>query len=218
MVDVELLRNGPVYLMDRGFVDYALIAQWLADGVRFVLRMKANAVYEVVRTLSRPRRYGAGRIELDALVRLGTPQTQAHPVVRLIIARVKTRAGMVSLLVATSEANWSAERVLDAYKERGKIEQFHQFLKSTLGLAHLYSFSQAGIEFLLYTALLLAMILFLFANATHRDVLIILFEQLHQLRRAHGLGYTWQRNMNARKRSKAFRKWKRRRMKRRSNL
>ena len=51
------------------------------------------------------------------------------------------------LTVVTSEMDWSAERVLEAYKKRWHIERFHKFLEETLGLAHLYSFGQRGIEF-----------------------------------------------------------------------
>lgn len=218
MADVNLVPAGPVYLMDRGFLDYALIERWLGEGLRFVLRMRGNTVYEVLRPLSVPRRYGSGAIELDALVRLGSKLTPAHPVVRLIVARISTRAGIIPLLVTTSETDWSAERVLEAYRKRGAIEKFHQFLKSTVGLAHLYSFSQTGITFLLYTALLLAIVLFLSAPSATGDVLRTLMTQLATLRRRVGLGHAWQRNMNNRKRDKAFRKWKRRREEGRQNL
>lgn len=203
MDDVALIANGPVYLMDRGFVNYRLIRQWLCDNVRFVLRLRDNTVHEVLATLSRPRPYGSGRIERDVIVRLGSSTTEVQPIVRLIVARLRTRAGTQPLLLTTSENDWTAEQVLDAYKQRTKIEEFHQFLKQTVGLAHLYSFSQTGVTFLLYTALLLAMILFLSTDRHGRDVLTAIRAQLETLRLHCGLGHPWRRNMNARKRDKA---------------
>lgn len=199
MKEVALLAGGPIYLMDRGFGDYGLIGRWLVEHVRFILRLRDNTRFEILKTLSSARRYGTGRIDLDAMVRLGSERTEAHPVVRLIIAHIETRAGIEPLVVTTSEAGWSAERVLDAYNERQKIEQFHQFLKSTLGLAHLYNFSQTGLEFLLYTAVLLAMIIFLFGEKAGKDVLDSLHLNLSAWRESCLVGRRWRRNMNANK-------------------
>jgi hypothetical protein len=206
--DVELIANGPVYLMDRGFVDLGLIARWLSQAVRFILRMRVNSIYEVLATLSPPRPYGSGFIELDARVRLGFEKAQAHPVARLIRARIRTRRGLERLIVISGEMHWTAERILEAYKQRGRIEQFHRFVKDVVGLAHLYNFSQSGIMFLLHTALLVAMLLFLGSAAEPDDTLAALRQALKSIRRSLGLGNPWRRNTNAIKRDKAAKSFK----------
>jgi hypothetical protein len=198
MAGVELMAGGPVYLMDRGFYALGLIQTWLRQGVRFIMRARKNTVYEVMATLSRPRRYRAGWIELDAWVRLGCKPARAHPEARLIKAIV----GKQTILVVTGEMEWPAEQVLDAYKKRERIEQFHRFMKDTVGLAHLYSFSQSGIAFLLYTALLLAMLLALFEGWEGVETIVVLRGALKALRAALGLGSPWKRNTNAIKRKK----------------
>jgi hypothetical protein len=216
MADVELVPNGPLYLMDRGFVGYGLVERWLQDGVRFILRLRDNAAYEELKELSPPRPYGTGHIERDAIVRLGSDRTEAHPVVRLISAQIETRAGWESLVLITSQNEASAERVLDDYNQRQRIEQFHRFLKETLGLAHLYNFSQPGLTFLLYAAVLLALMLFRFANRSEGDVLETLRIELEVLRLSCCLGHRWRRNMNANKGDIAARervKQRRRRLK-----
>jgi len=58
MQEVALTPHGPVYLMDRGFFSLGLFAGWLRGGVRFIVRVRRDAVHQVERTLSQPRRYG----------------------------------------------------------------------------------------------------------------------------------------------------------------
>ena len=202
MKGVTLIAHGPVYLMDRGFYALGLIEQWLEERVRFIVRARKDASYDLLETLSRPRRYGAGRIELDARVRLGSATAKAHPVARLIRAVI----GKQILVLVTSQLKWSAERVLDAYKKRERIEQFHRFLKEVVGLAHLYSFSQSGMTFLLYTALLVAMLLLLGEPKAAGEVIGVLRRVLRAVRRALGLGNVWKRNTFLVKRAKTSRK------------
>ena len=68
--------------MDRGFASLKLIQRWLGDGVRFIVRLRSNASYHVIRTLSPARPYGRGRIERDALVRLGHRSARVRPTAR----------------------------------------------------------------------------------------------------------------------------------------
>ena len=42
------LPEESVVVMDRGYVDYELFAEWTAEKVWFVTRMKENAVYDVI--------------------------------------------------------------------------------------------------------------------------------------------------------------------------
>ena len=74
-----------------------------------------------------------------------------------------------------------------------------------LGLAHLYSFSQSGIMFLLHAALLLAMLLIMSEPRACGETIRILNETLRRLRVELGQGGVWRRNINAVKRTK---KWK----------
>lgn len=200
MRDVRLVARGPVYVMDRGFYALELLEQWLSQRVRFVLRVRERSLkYDVLQNLSTPRWIGSQYLMLDAIVRLGGAQAKAHPQVRLIIARL---ASGENLIVATDRLEWSAERVLHSYKQRWHIERFHRFLKDTLGLSHLYSFGQTGITFLLYTALLTALLLFLAADNPCGETITVLRHMLTAVRSALGLGTPWKRNSCVRSRNK----------------
>ena len=200
MRGVTLIPNGPIYLMDRGFYALEVIRKWIREKIRFIVRVKQmNLVYEVVRTVSKPRTIGNKRLQLDAIVRLGGAQAKAHPTVRLLVAVLPSGE---KLILATDRWNWSAERILEAYRKRWHIERFHRFLKDTVGLAHLYSFGQSGISFLLYTALLLALLLYFSAPNLSGDTITILRTMLRTVRKALGLGTPWKRNTFTPRRSK----------------
>lgn len=192
MRGIELIARGPLYLMDRGFYALELIDQWLNDQVRFIVRVRRRSlVYEVLRTVSARRRIGDKRLELDAVVRLGGSRAKAHPQVRLLIAVLPSGE---QLILATDRLDGSAEKVLASYRKRWHIERFHRFLKDALGLAHLYSFHQSGIHFLIYTALLVAMLLVLGRNDGHGETIDLLYRALREVRRTLGLGFPWRRN------------------------
>jgi hypothetical protein len=200
MRGVTLIRNGPIYLMDRGFYALEVLQKWIGEKVRFIVRVKEkNLVYKIVRTVSKPRMIGNKRLELDAIVRLGGAQAKAHPTVRMLIAVLPSGE---KLILATDRWKWSAERVLEAYRKRWHIERFHRFLKDTIGLAHLYSFGQSGITFLLYTALLLALLLYFAASNLSGETIAILRTMLKTVRQALGLCTLWKRNTFTPRRSK----------------
>lgn len=200
MQGVKLLARGPVYLMDRGFWSLDLLEGWNKADVRFIVRARYNSIYNIIAEFSKARAYGKrGRIELDAIVRLGFGGRKAHPVARLIRAKV----GEDYLVLVTGEITWTAEQVLDAYRKRERIERFHYFVKDNLGLAHLYNFSQTGIMVLLHVALLIALLLFMDDEATENklETIAVLRQCIMDVRAALGLGHRWRRNTNAIKRS-----------------
>lgn len=194
MPDVELIAHGPVYLMDRGFFGLKLIEKWLGQGVRFILRSKKLVGVQTLEQLSRPRRHGRIFILSDEKVRLGGPKAKGHPVVRMIRARIGAET---ILSLVTGEWDWSAERILDAYKQRWRIEEYHRFIKETVGLAHLYSFSQTGIMFLLHAATLMCMLLFMAEPNPSGQTISVLRRALKALRNALGISGFWRRNMVA---------------------
>lgn len=200
MRKIALIAHGPVYLMDRGFYAFDLLIRWMDEQVRFIVRARRHGlIYQTLRTISCPRRFGTLTILEDVVARLGGEQAKAHPEVRLITALLVSGE---KLTVITSEMDWSAERVLEAYKKRWHIERFHKFLKDTLGLAHLYSFGQKGIEFLTLTVLLLAMVLLESAVVGADMVIDALHQILRALRRTAGLSTPWKRNTVSRTRAK----------------
>lgn len=199
MRTVALLARGPVYVMDRGFYALDVLEKWLSEGVRFVIRVRERSLrYEVITQAGRRRRMGNKTIVLDAVARLGVASAKSRPVVRLVIAELPSGE---KLILASDRMGWSAERILEAYRQRWHIERFHRFLKDALGLAHAYSFHQGGMMFLLHTALLLSLLLLL-AEPGRAETIMRLRQSLKALRGPLGLGTPWRRNSCVRVRAR----------------
>ena len=190
---VALRRRGPIYLMDRGFYALDLIQGWVKDKVRFIVRARQKDLrYQVLKSCGPARDYGqGGRIELDCVAQLGGPQAKAHPIVRLVIA---TLGSGQQLALVSGEMDMAAEAILNGYKQRWQIERFHRFLKQTVGLAHLYSFQQAGLTFLIQAVVLLALLMLVAARAGQGQTVDLLMRLMTALRRSLGLATPWRPN------------------------
>jgi transposase len=119
-----------------------------------------------------------------------------------------TLANGEDLYLLTDRLDLSAETILKMYKRRWEIEGFHRLLKDVLGFAHLYSFDQQGIEFLLRVAWLLAVLLYLSAGGVSGRTLDLLRQLVRDLRKTLGITGIWRRNSctrprNAKKHNKA---------------
>lgn len=163
VADAPLLARGPIYLMDIGFWAIHHVRDWLARAIHFILRVNPQDLCFTLDQVLSPPRTLAGGLELrcDGLATLGGPQRKLKPQVRLVWARFQREGQWEELILVSDQFNWSAERLLGAYKRRGEIEQFHRVLKETVGLAHLYSFQELGVMLMLHVAVLLAVLLLL---------------------------------------------------------
>lgn len=194
MGDIVLTPCGPIYLMDRGFYKIALVREWLAEGVRFVIRAReSNLVHHMLRVFNEPRSLaGGGELLFDDYVCVGSALYRGgeRPRVRLLIVK----KGKELFHLMTSELEETPEKIMEMYKKRWEIESFHRLLKETLGLAHLYSFKQAGVEFMLAVVTLLATAAFMTAPERKQTVVATMREQLHRIFKELGISRRWQRN------------------------
>jgi hypothetical protein len=193
MREAELTPRGPIYLMDRGFYKLSLIHKWQESGVRFVIRARTRSlVYTTLETLGERRALACGgELVRDELVRVGGDSYRSErPVVRLLVVT----KGDETFRLMTSERDMPAEQVMAAYKTRWQIELFHRLLKELLGLAHLYSFKQHGVEFQLSAVVLLALLGFMSADETGETVVKTMQRGIIAWLKRLGLGRRWQRN------------------------
>jgi hypothetical protein len=201
----QLLRNGPLYLLDRGFYAIKLIVAWLHDQVRFIVRARRNEVVLAPDTIcGPPRQEGRLKILRDEIGILGSPKRRgARPRVRLVWAVLPDGQDLILL---SDQLDWPAARLLAAYRQRERIEQFHRLIKQGVGLAHLYSFQPVGIQVQLCTVLLLVLLICLELGLDGQTTLAVLAEALRQLRVGAGLPPTrWRPNTPAGSRKPALR-------------
>jgi hypothetical protein len=151
------LRPGCLYIMDRGFEDYELLAGILTKGSDFVVRLRKSALTEPleVRPLT-PAACGAG-IRCDNIVQIGWRKDR-RPVdkpVRLVEVEFVTREGQPEVIrLLTNRIDIPAELVALLYQYRWQVELFFRWLKCMANFKHFFSESQSGMQMQIYVAII----------------------------------------------------------------
>jgi len=172
------LQAGRLYVIDRGYAQYALFQAILAAGSSFVGRLLDNAVLEVLqeRPVS-PTARQAGVLR-DTVGRLGSKFTRddlAGPVRVIEVACTphrkpsgKTGRGGPEqshrLRLVTDRLDLEADLIGLLYQARWQIETFFRTFKHLLGCRHLLSYSDNGIALQTYAAILACLLIALWTG------------------------------------------------------
>src|ERR1700722_4796574 len=114
--DVTVARTldfpkGSIVAIDRGYNDYRLFARWTKEGVFFVTRLKANAVF--IRVQSRPVSKGSHVLWDDIIQLAGRPDL---PLMRRVVIWREDKQVEVEFL--TNNFTLAASTIAAIYKQR----------------------------------------------------------------------------------------------------
>ena len=137
-----------INVFDRGYIDYSKFDIYCEKGIRFVTRLKENAVINVVS--ERPVKDGSS-IKRDCTVILGRGTKCMKHELRLIETE-DTKGNPIIIL--TNDFDISAEEASDIYRCRWQIELFFKWIKQHLKVKHFYGCSAQAVENQLYIALI----------------------------------------------------------------
>jgi hypothetical protein len=179
------LEPGRCYVGDGGYADRSLFDDIVANASSYVIRLAQDAVFEVAadnggsvggeRLLSQEA-LDAGIVRDAVLARLGVAGAAAmnHPV-RLIAVQVqphprRARKGTGKgtgkgtehhdlILIATNLLDLPAELVALIYLYRYTVELFFRIFKQLLGMRHLLSQRQSGIDIQIHCTLIVCLLL-----------------------------------------------------------
>ena len=157
-----------IYLADRGYERYSLLALIVRTGSHYVIRCQERPVDVIEeRELSQAAR--EARVISDQIVRLGKSRSEVgavdHPVRRIVIeARSQgkhraSRPGSDRIILLTSLVDVPAEVIAAMYSLRWSIELFFRWLKHLLGCRHLISEKPQGVAIQIYCALIACLLL-----------------------------------------------------------
>ena len=149
------LAAGCFYVMDRGFQQYQLLADILALGSDFLVRLRKSARCESV--ADRPLTAGdrVAGVLTDTLVRIGwrDNRTALKQPLRLVeIAQPDKPDQPLRLL--TNRLDLPAETIAVIYRHRWQVELFFRWLKCMANFQHFYSESPQGMTLQVYIALI----------------------------------------------------------------
>jgi hypothetical protein len=191
LLDLEQASQGEhIYLHDCGYRKLSLYDEVVESGHHFVSRYHSRISFHTARELSLPedRELSNGYLLIrDRVGTLGQREDADQPLYRLI--NILDSQGD-PIVIVTSLLELSVERVCLLYFYRWTIEILFRWLKHTLSLAHLISYSPNGIMMQVVTTLLVYALLVLY----HQDGPFSLKQLLRQIRfqlhdRLYQLGY-----------------------------
>jgi len=162
----RMVRPGGFYVADRGYADYSMFRELDREGVRFLIRLQENSVFEVAQENPLSEADTAAGVVRDVtLRRLGTEKHNSLLERPLRIVQVYGTEPDQLWVLATNALDLPAELIVVAYRYRWQIELFFRWLKCVLGCRHLLSQSPSGITLQVYCAIIAALLIGLWAGA-----------------------------------------------------
>lgn len=152
----EGLKEGDIFIMDRGYVDFAFFRTLEERSIFWVTRQRGNMCYEAVE-----KRDVKGGVVSDEIVRLELKATAGkYPeAFRRVEADVEIDGRKKRMVFITNNMTWSARMICELYKSRWTIETFFKELKQTLQLADFIGTNENAVKWQIWTGLLLHLIL-----------------------------------------------------------
>ncbi len=149
---------GEIVLFDKAYIDFPHLAEMDKRGVFWVSRAKDNLAYRFVET------HDAAAVDWilsDQTILLTGPKTQKHydRPLRRVVARIEIKGKLVVMEFITNNMEWAASSIAGLYRSRWAIEAFFKELKQTLQLCDFLGNSKSAIQWQIWTALLLYVLL-----------------------------------------------------------
>jgi hypothetical protein len=152
------LKSGEIAVFDMAYIDYEHLYLLTERGVFWVCRVKDNMKLRCVkRLLKKP----SGRILRDDIVvvenankRKGYPDRM-----RRITALIEINGVDTEMVFFSNNLDWAASSICDLYKARWNIETFFKQIKQTLQLGSFLGHSRNAIQWQVWTALLMYVLL-----------------------------------------------------------
>jgi hypothetical protein len=151
------IGRGEIVVFDKAYVDFAHLFDLVQRGVFWVTRAKENMRARCVRRLRRNQ----GNVLRDDLIVLTVAKSHAaYPeALRRIVALVEIDGVLTEMTFITNNLEWSPDSIAELYKSRWGIEAFFKQIKQTLQLCAFLGHSKNAIQWQVWMALLLYVLL-----------------------------------------------------------
>jgi hypothetical protein len=152
------LKEGEIAVFDMAYIDYTHLFNLTERGVFWVSRVKESMKLCCVKRLLGK---AEGRILRDDIVLVQNPgKRQDYPQrLRRIVAIVEVDGEDREMTFFTNNTEWAAGSICDLYKARWGIETFFKQIKQTLNLGDFLGHTRYAIEWQVWTALLMYVLL-----------------------------------------------------------
>jgi hypothetical protein len=156
------LEPDRCYVSDGGYGDSSLFDRIIDIGGSYVIRIRANSVFDVLEERLLSQEALDAEIVRDAIVQWGGKHKMR--IIAVQITPRPARGGNSSepsdlLVIATSLLDLPAELVGLVYFHRYSVELFFRFFKQLLGMKHLISQREEGIDIQVYCAVIVCLLI-----------------------------------------------------------
>lgn len=145
---------GATYVFDRAYNDYAWYYRLDQQQIRFVGRMKRNALFEVIE--NRPTT--TDDILDDQLIRLSSKKGEACPIPLRRIRFLRPEDGK-ELVFISNDLERTAEQIAALYKQRWEIELFFKWIKQNLKIKRFLGTSENAVRIQVLVAMIAYLLL-----------------------------------------------------------
>lgn len=142
-LDMIVPEAGAIYVMDRGYVDFARLYRLQQAGAFFVTRAKSNL--SAHRVYSAPTDRGTGVIADQTIALDGHYAKRDYPV-HLRRVRFKDDKTGKTLVFLTNQTALPALTICDLYKSRWQVELFFKWIKQHLRIKTFYGTSENAVK------------------------------------------------------------------------
>ena len=142
-LDLLIPEAGAIYVMDRGYVDFARLYVLHQAGAFFVTRAKSNL--DAHRVYSAPTDRATGIIADQTIALDGYSTSKDYPV-HLRRVRFKDAASGKRLVFLTNHFALPAALICDLYKSRWQVELFFKWIKQHLRIKQFYGTSDNAVR------------------------------------------------------------------------
>ena len=155
-------EENALNVFDRAYVDYKTFDIYSDENIRFVTRLKDNAVIEVIEEIPVPPE---SPIKQEQIVRLGNSISYKTENKFRLIKSKDSKGKKITIL--TNDFNLTAREIGEIYRNRWQIETFFRWLKQQLEIKHFYGESEHAVKNQIYIALITFSLLKLFQLKTN---------------------------------------------------
>lgn len=150
MFDQLLLEPGAIYIMDRGYIDFARFRRVTDTGAFFITRTKSNQ--RLARVYSHPVPADTA-VRSDHTVRLIGRRGHANYPMHLRRVRVYDAEQARALTFLTNAFTLPAATIAALYRRRWQIELFFKWIKQHLRIKAFYGTSENAVKTQIWTAI-----------------------------------------------------------------
>ena len=144
------LEAGALYVLDRGYLDFARLYQFTPAFAFFVIRAKSNLDYRRVRRRAVDKSSG---VRADQTIRLAGHQSAKDYPDRLRRIRFFDAQRKKKLVFLTNNFLLPALTIAQIYRSRGRVELFFNWIKQHLRIKAFYGASENAVKTQIWIAI-----------------------------------------------------------------